>query len=630
MSSMLIAFNGTRDNGQFMGDQLCYLKAAQMFVRNCPVDRVLLAMSPANEMHFLWQKFIDDHNVEVVYDTFNPGDNEMRWVHWNKWRSERNIEGRPFDHYRELYLRIHGAQRQVSLCGSERGLGRANIYEYLWYGQENAPETPPVDVSEWDNLGVRTRFSFDSDLIYRPSIQKDRDVYISPHAKTQGNVTFTFEFWAAVLKKLIDAGVSVTVGYNGYFCEELLGHHLYRKHWGDHKQWLDEVCRHKLVACGNTGTGWLAAAAGTPMITMEPPGSVMADHRFRECGLRNLVDVVDTPDADYVAKRIIEEVNRVVVLTTGCYDVLHAGHVKHLERARAIGTKLIVAMNTDASVKILKGETRPINPEDQRRTVLQALRAVDEVRLFDGDNAKLIAEMKPDVLACGFGYTLDTIVGRDAVEAYGGRAIVTCTGDISLEPSTTKVVSRILRARDVVEVCRAAGAYSVNPYEKLKLMADELLKTLNLPGAVADVGAYRGGTSLILRRLAPDKRLYLFDTWSGTPFNDDLCHHKKGEWAVSLVDCKKLVGEAEYREGVFPYTAEALDEQFCFVFVDPDTYQTVRDAITYFWPKLVPGGRIVFDDYGWEPCAGVKKAVDEAFTDKIVFPQLHTCVVVKS
>lgn len=643
MTTLLITNNATRENGQFMGDQLCFLKIAYLMVRNCHgIDKVIMSMSPNNEMHFLWTKFLENpagdgslSPVDVVYDTLNPGDNEARWVMWDKWRSERVVEGRPFDHYRELYLRIHGAQRQRVLCGSERGLGRFNIYEYMFFGQENIPDQPPKDVNEWVNHGIKTTYSYGSDLIYHPTHTPKRDVYISPHAKTQGNVTFTFDFWSEVVHKLLENDVSVTVGYNGYFCEDLNNHPLYKKYWGDHKQWMNEVCQHKLVVCGNTGTGWLAAACGIPMVTMEPHNSQMPDHRYRECGLRNLVKVVDTPDADLVAKIITNEVQKCVVMTTGCYDVIHAGHIRHLERSRALGTKLIVALNSDSSVKLLKGQERPVNPENQRKAVLEALRCVDEVRLFDGPNAlDLIKEVKPDVLTAGFGYAPDKIVGKELVEGRGGRVKVTCASDASNEPSTTNILKRV-RAADIIEICRIASGSSINPYDKLKLAADTALSVRHLDGDVADLGAYRGGMSLILRRLLPDKRLYIFDTWKGTPYDDPLCHHKKGEWATTLEECKALVGNSEltnYLEGEFPNTSAGLEHNnFCFVYVDMDTEKATTDALAFFWPRMVAGGKIMVDDWGWNPCAGVEKAVRAQFSeDQLqIVPGLHTCIIEK-
>lgn len=634
MTTMLIACNETRESGSFMGDQLCSLRTAYLFVENTPgVDKILMSVSPGNEMHFLWTRFIERYDIQLIYDDWNPGDWAARFSAWEKWRTERQINGIPFDHYRELYLRIHGHHRQTVLCGGERGLGRANIYQYWYCGQENAPDELPPGCN-W----------FDDSFIHHPKRMPERDVYISPHAKTQGNATFTFDFWSDVVHRLVEEDVMVTVGYEGWFCGDLEGHPNYRRFWGNHREWMEEVCRHKLVACGNTGTGWLACACGVPMITMEPHNSIMPDHRYRECGLRNITEVVDGPKldelsndmvkvAEYVSRRIIEEVKRCVVMTTGCYDVLHAGHVRHLERSRALGTKLIVALNSDESVRALKGAERPINPQNQRKAVLEALRCVDEVRLFDGPTAlPLIHELKPDVLTNGFGYTPEQVVGRGVVEAWGGKVVVTCVGDASNEPSTTKIVRRV-RAADVANVIRAAAPYSVNPPEKLKLIAEELLKTTRLPGDVADLGTMRGGTAFVLRKLAPDKRLHLFDTWAGTPIDDPLCHHKKGEWAASLEECQRLVGNGEmncYHAGVFPETASQGADQYCFVYVDMDTQQATADALAFFWPRLVPGGRLLVDDYGWEPCAGVRVAVDEAFGErKQVISALFACIMEK-
>lgn len=635
MTTMLIAQNETVESGSFMGDQLCSLKTAYLMVLNQPgVDRVLMSVSPGNQLHFLWTKFIERFNIELIHDDWNPGDWPSRHGAWDRWRRERKINGIPFDHYRELYLRIHGAMRQLTLCGHERGLGRKNIYEYWLAGQENAPDTFPG--ADW----------FDDSLIHHPPLTRERDVYISPHCKTQGNITFTFDFWSDVVHRLVDAGVSVTVGYDGYFCQDLVGHPCYKKHWGNHREWMEQVCRHKLVACGNTGTGWLAAACGTPMITMEPHNSCMPDHRYRECGLKNIVEVVDgfkldelnndmARVAQYVSQRIIEEVKRCVVMTTGCYDILHAGHIRHLERSRVLGTKLIVALNSDQSVKSLKGPERPINPQNQRKAVLEAIRFVDEVRIFDGHDASdLIRELRPDVLACGFGYTPEKIIGRDIVESYGGKVAITCPGDARDEPSTTKIVRR-LRAADVHAIIRAGAPYSVNPLEKLRLMAEEFLSVAHLPGDVADLGTYRGGTALILRRLAPEKAMFIFDTWEGNPYDDPLCHHRKGEWACSLDDCVTLVGKSHktaFVKGIFPSSMHGMDCcTFCFVYVDMDTYQSTKDALEWFWPRMVPGGKILIDDFGWEPCRGTKKAVDEMFTEsqRRVVESQYACIIEK-
>ena len=112
MSTMLIAWNGTRDMGQFLGDQLCSIKCAWLFAQNYPCKKYILSMSPANDMNFLWQKFIDTFHIEVVYDTFDPGNMKERFAAWDQWRATGEIEGRKFDIYKELYRRIDGGMRQ--------------------------------------------------------------------------------------------------------------------------------------------------------------------------------------------------------------------------------------------------------------------------------------------------------------------------------------------------------------------------------------------------------------------------------------------------------------------------------------------------------------------------------------
>ena len=111
-----------------------------------------------------------------------------------------------------------------------------------------------------------------------------------------------------------------------------------------------------------------------------------------------------------------------IVLTNGCFDLLHVGHLHLLQRARALGDILVVAINDDASVKRLKGQNRPLIPEVQRAEMLAALRFVDYVTLFSElTPLRLIQTVRPDVLVKGGDYTLDQVVGRDVVERYGGR-----------------------------------------------------------------------------------------------------------------------------------------------------------------------------------------------------------------
>jgi rfaE bifunctional protein nucleotidyltransferase chain/domain len=111
-----------------------------------------------------------------------------------------------------------------------------------------------------------------------------------------------------------------------------------------------------------------------------------------------------------------------VVFTNGCFDILHRGHLDYLSRAASFGNILVVGVNTDASVRRLKGESRPINNEQDRIFALASLLFVDAVCLFDEDTpAEIIEEVKPDVLAKGGDYTLDRIVGAKETLARGGQ-----------------------------------------------------------------------------------------------------------------------------------------------------------------------------------------------------------------
>jgi rfaE bifunctional protein nucleotidyltransferase chain/domain len=124
------------------------------------------------------------------------------------------------------------------------------------------------------------------------------------------------------------------------------------------------------------------------------------------------------------AVRAAQRRGECVVFTNGCFDLLHVGHVRSLEQARAHGDRLVVALNTDASVRRNKGPGRPIVPARQRAEVLAALACVDWVLLF-GEATPLatIEALRPDVLAKGGDWALDAIVGRAEVESWGGRVV---------------------------------------------------------------------------------------------------------------------------------------------------------------------------------------------------------------
>ncbi len=131
-----------------------------------------------------------------------------------------------------------------------------------------------------------------------------------------------------------------------------------------------------------------------------------------------------------------------VVFTNGCFDIVHRGHVEYLMKAKALGDVLLVGMNTDASVQRLKGPQRPIVCQEDRAFVLAALRVVDYVCLFDEDTPyNLIKAVVPDVLVKGSDWAIEAIVGKDVVEAAGGKVQ---TIDYVPDRSTTNIIQKIV------------------------------------------------------------------------------------------------------------------------------------------------------------------------------------------
>jgi rfaE bifunctional protein nucleotidyltransferase chain/domain len=130
-----------------------------------------------------------------------------------------------------------------------------------------------------------------------------------------------------------------------------------------------------------------------------------------------------------------------IVLANGCFDLLHVGHVRYLRGAKALGGRLIVAMNSDASVRQIKGNGRPLMPGNERAEIIAALADVDAVVIFDeADVRRLILEIRPDIQAKGTDYTRDTVPERDEVRSYGGR--VEIVGDAK-DHSTSEFLGQL-------------------------------------------------------------------------------------------------------------------------------------------------------------------------------------------
>jgi rfaE bifunctional protein nucleotidyltransferase chain/domain len=140
---------------------------------------------------------------------------------------------------------------------------------------------------------------------------------------------------------------------------------------------------------------------------------------------------------------LLRATGQTIVFTNGCFDLIHPGHTRYLATAKALGDILVVAVNSDASVRTIKGEKRPINTQIDRAETLAALEAVDYVTIFDEpDPYKVIAALQPDVLVKGGDWPIEKIIGRDIVQARGGRVVNVPYVDGA---STTSIIEKILK-----------------------------------------------------------------------------------------------------------------------------------------------------------------------------------------
>ncbi len=188
----------------------------------------------------------------------------------------------------------------------------------------------------------------------------------------------------------------------------------------------------------NTAAGIVVGKLGTSTVT---PDEIMVEvcrgHKDSDTKIKNL-DVLT---------RIIEAEKgrgKKIVFTNGCFDLLHVGHVKYLQKARSLGDILVLGLNSDASIRRLKGEKRPLICEEERAHILAALDCIDYVLVFEEDTPlRMITALRPDVLVKGGDYTLDGVVGRDVVESYGGRVELVSFVD---GKSTTNIIEKILQS----------------------------------------------------------------------------------------------------------------------------------------------------------------------------------------
>ena len=137
----------------------------------------------------------------------------------------------------------------------------------------------------------------------------------------------------------------------------------------------------------------------------------------------------------------LQSYGKAVVFTNGCFDILHVGHIRYLEHAKSLGNYLVIGINSDDSVRKLKGPARPLNSEMDRAEVVAALQAVDYVTLFTEDTPEeIIAELRPDIHVKGGDYRIEDLPEADVVHGYGGKVVILPFVD---GKSTTSIVERI-------------------------------------------------------------------------------------------------------------------------------------------------------------------------------------------
>ena len=190
--------------------------------------------------------------------------------------------------------------------------------------------------------------------------------------------------------------------------------------------WLSNLAAGIVV--GKVGTSTVAPAEVLEVIGRQHPDS---DLKIRgRAALRELLD----------AQR---QQGRKIVFTNGCFDLLHVGHVKYLQKARGLGDLLVLGLNSDASIRRLKGENRPLIGQEERAHILAALDCIDYLVIFDEDTPlELIETLRPDILVKGGDYAPEDVVGKQLVEAYGGRLELITFVD---GKSTTNIIEKILQ-----------------------------------------------------------------------------------------------------------------------------------------------------------------------------------------
>lgn len=189
------------------------------------------------------------------------------------------------------------------------------------------------------------------------------------------------------------------------------------------------------VKFSNDAAGIKVSKVGTAPVTIEELGEYLHLNDLIKEKTQKIMSINDSKTI------LVDNLQQKIVFTNGCFDILHYGHISYLQKAASFGDKLIVGLNSDNSVRRLKGESRPINNQNDRAAILAALECVDYVVIFDEDTPiNLIEEIKPDILVKGADYKPEEVVGKDLVESYGGQLHLVSFVD---GHSTTNIINKM-------------------------------------------------------------------------------------------------------------------------------------------------------------------------------------------
>jgi hypothetical protein len=271
--------------GDFLGDTITQVIAQSIIWETIHPDRTIISLYRDNPLNFLWDRYIARTMAQVIYDPPINGDIGAKYAMLDARRRDRAVESIAFDHYRECYRCMDMTTRTAAL-GAPNASKSISIIEIYFYGQEASHPLP-----YWSS-GPHY-FGF-------PRRGPGEYVLISPLEKCQNNMHFSFPMWRKVIEILLAKSIPVVLNERSKFCSDL----RMVKTFEPFPKLMEQVSGAAVVACGNTGTMWAAAACGTPSVICESPGVAMpmyTAHRGRLAGLRF---VCPDPDPAHIAQCI--------------------------------------------------------------------------------------------------------------------------------------------------------------------------------------------------------------------------------------------------------------------------------------------------------------------------------------